>query len=264
MERTFIALQKLSDLAARCGVTRRAAVATSAVRDSTNRKVFMKRAQEILGCNIRLLSGDEEAETTFQGVASDPFWHPRGLFVTEVGGGSAQWIQGNSQGIQQKLSLPLGAVRLRERFISSHPVGQPALKKLLAALHDQLQPALAYYTLGDRLFVGTGGTATTLAAIDQCLHPYDPARIDHYRLTRHELATRLEHLAGLSLDELKHQVPGLPHKRADLMVPGGAVLYVTMEIIGAHELVASVRGLRYGLMRQLLDQPNQRDAGPGS
>ncbi|PTX97395.1 exopolyphosphatase [Verrucomicrobia bacterium LW23] len=251
MDRTYDALARLLSIAEANGATRRAAVATSAVRDSSNRKAFLKRASEVLGCQVRLLSGDEEAETTYLGVASDPHWHPRGLFMTEIGGGSAQWVQGSTLGIEQKLSLPLGAVRLRERFIEHHPVGQEGLQRLLGTLHAQLQPALAYYTLGDRLFVGTGGVATTLAAIDLSLDTYDPSKTDHFVMTRHELASHLDRLSSLTMDQLR-RVPGLPLKRTDLIIPGGAVLYVTMEIIGAHSVTASVRGLRYGLMRQLL------------
>jgi exopolyphosphatase/guanosine-5'-triphosphate,3'-diphosphate pyrophosphatase len=53
--------------------------------------------------------------------------------------------------------------------------------------------------------------------------------------------------AGLSLDELR-RIPGLPAKRADLIIPGTAVVLATMELLGAKRLHVSVRGLRYGVL----------------
>lgn len=251
MERTLKVLGQLKAEADKLGATRFAAAATSAVRDSKNRKAFLKEAKSILGFPVMLLSGTEEAESIFAGVAADHHWKKSDLFVIDVGGGSAEWIEGKSTQIVRRTSLPLGCVRLRERFIHQHPVGAAGVDRLLAALHDQLQPALAHYHMGKRLLVGTGGTMTCLAGMELKLKEFDPHRINHFCLTRTQAHQRLRKLQKLSLAQLK-KVPGLPAKRVDLIIPGAAVVYASMEILGAHEVHISIRGLRYGLLHRLM------------
>jgi exopolyphosphatase/guanosine-5'-triphosphate,3'-diphosphate pyrophosphatase len=251
MDRTFAVLRDLRVKAEKLGCTHFDAVATSAVRDSSNRKYFLKAAKEILQTPVRLLSGNEEAECIFTGVAGDSRWRGRDLFVIDIGGGSAEWVQGSGLLIEKRMSLPLGAVRLRERFVKHHPVTEEGVETILQALHAQLQPALADYRLGRRAFVGTGGTATCLAAIDRKLKLYHPRQIDHHPVERAALRKRLNALSRLTLEKLA-RIPGLPPKRIDLIIPGACVLYATMEILGAQRVIASVRGLRYGVMRRLL------------
>jgi exopolyphosphatase/guanosine-5'-triphosphate,3'-diphosphate pyrophosphatase len=253
MTRTLDVLRALRAKAESLGCTHFDAVATSAVRDSSNRKSFLKAARAVLKTPVRLLSGNEEAESIFSGVASDSRWRGRDLFIIDIGGGSAEWVQGSGLKIEHRMSLPLGAVRLRERFVHKHPVTESVVETILEALHEQLQPALSHYQLGRRIFVGTGGTATCLAAIDHRIKDYNPRAIDHSTVSRHALRARLSALAKLPLEKLA-RVPGLPTKRIDLIIPGACVLYTTMEILGAHQLTASIRGLRYGVMRQLMHE----------
>jgi exopolyphosphatase/guanosine-5'-triphosphate,3'-diphosphate pyrophosphatase len=254
IRRTLRALRRLRSEAKELGVKAIYAVATSAVRDSKNRKLFLKEAGAILGTRILLLPGDEEAETIFVGVASDPHWRERDLFVIDVGGGSGEWIQGKALRIERRESLPLGCVRLRERFIRKYPVNEVALRRLFDGLHQQLQPALAQYNLGDRLLVGTGGTINCLAAMELGLHRYDAKKIDHFCLSRRKIGNWIDKLKKLSLAQLRH-MPGLPPKRADIILPGAAVFYVSMEILGAHGIYVSTRGLRYGVLNWAM-QPN--------
>ncbi len=249
--RTLEVFRSIHDQVEALGVKRALAVATSAVRDSSNRKSFIKRAREALGFPVRLLSGNEEAETIFSGVASDPYWKGRELFVVDVGGGSAEWIQGEGLKIAKRISLPLGCVRLKERFVKRFPIGAGGMERMGKILFEQLRPVLASYDLNDRILVGTGGTATCLVAIHQELKDFDPTKVDHYRIRRSMLQEMIASLQEKNLTKLK-RVPGLPLKRTDLILPGAAVILTTMELLGANEFRASIRGLRYGVLNQLM------------
>jgi len=251
MERTLAALRELRAEAAELGVHHFRAVATSAVRDAGNQEEFFKAARAVLGFPVRLLSGSEEAETIFAGVTADNYWHGRDLFILDIGGGSAEWVQGGHGKLERRISLPLGAVRLRERFLHHYPVDPDTAALLVETVREQLRHPLAHYHLGERRLVATGGTATCLAAIHKVLPDFDPRKVDHSTFTLEQVRALLHRFTGKSLHALK-QIPGLPPKRADLIIPGSAVLIATMELLGAKRVSVSVRGLRYGVLTELM------------
>ena len=256
VDRTLQAFAKLRAEADALGIApeNSRAVATSAVRDARNRKAFLKAAAapEALGFPVAVLSGEEEAEGVYRGVRSDPLFRGRDLLAIDVGGGSAEWIRGEGGRIGQRISLPLGCVRLRERFVTGYPIAAQERNALDAALRAQLEEALADYPLQGREVVGTGGTITAAAAIDLGLKEYDPEKVCHRRLSRQRLDAMAGELGALDLDRLEH-VTGLPPKRADIIVPGLAVFAASLRVLGADALTVSVRGLRYGVLDALLN-----------
>ncbi|MCE0497611.1 MAG: Ppx/GppA family phosphatase [Methylacidiphilales bacterium] len=245
--RTLAALKQLRTEAAVLGVEHFRAVATSAVRDSRNRRKFLEAAREVLGFRVRLLSGAEEAETIFSGVTDDPHWKGRDIFILDIGGGSAEWVQGRHGRLEKKISLPLGAVRLRERFLHAYPVAPDTAALLVETVRGQIAHPLAHYSLGTRRLIGTGGTITCLAAIDKGMAKFDPHKIDHASLSLAKIRGLMDRFTGLTLEQLR-EMPGLPPKRADLIIPGTAVVLATMAVFGAKRLNVSVRGLRYGVL----------------
>jgi exopolyphosphatase / guanosine-5'-triphosphate,3'-diphosphate pyrophosphatase len=245
--RTLAALRELRAMATSLGVEIFRAVATSAVRDSRNRRAFLKAARQVLGFPVRLLSGSEEAETIFSGVTADAHWRGKDLFILDIGGGSAEWVQGRHGKMEKRISLPLGAVRLRERFLHEYPVAPDTAALLIETVRGQIAHPLAHYTLGARKLVGTGGTITCLAAIMKGMADFDPHKIDHGSLTIEELRGLMTSFTGCTLEQLR-AIPGLPAKRIDLIIPGTAVVLATMELLGAKRLQISIRGLRYGVL----------------
>jgi exopolyphosphatase/guanosine-5'-triphosphate,3'-diphosphate pyrophosphatase len=247
VQRTIEALKFLREEAESLGAERFRAVATSAVRDSRNRREFLKAARAVLGFPVRLLSGPEEAETIFFGVNDDPHWRGKDLLILDVGGGSAEWVQGHRGRMERRISLPLGAVRLRERFLHAYPVAADTAALLVETIRGQIAHPLAPYAPGAHHLLGTGGTMTCLAAIQKGIAEFDPRRIDHASLTLEQVRALMDRFTGRTLEQLR-AIPGLPAKRADLIIPGTAVVLASMELLGARRLGISVRGLRYGVL----------------
>jgi exopolyphosphatase/guanosine-5'-triphosphate,3'-diphosphate pyrophosphatase len=260
MKRTLDALKLLRAEAETLGAEEFRAVATSAVRDSRNRRVFLKAARDILGFPVRLISGPEEGETIFLGVSADAHWRGKDLFILDIGGGSAEWVQGHRGKMEKRISLPLGAVRLRERFLHEYPVAKDTAALLIETVRGQIAHPLAHFQLGTRQLVGTGGTVTCLAAIHKKMDEFDPHRIDHTALTLAQIRALMDRFTGLTLEELK-AIPGLPAKRADLIIPGTAVVLATMEHFGARRLSISVRGLRYGVLTAAMRESGSSGGG---
>ncbi len=228
------------------------ALTTSASRDAANRDEFFEGVRRACGLEVQLISGDREAELIFRGVSSDPEWSGARILVVDVGGGSAEFIQGAGGKMEVFRSLPLGALRLTEKF------GEGRFAELCQYLQGTLRGALADYKAGSCRMIATGGTITTLgnicrAAAPAAVVPSQQAErlpyntIDHSKLTRNGVKSLVDRLRAIPLSERK-KVPGLPPERADIIVAGGAVLLMAMEVLEARELTVSVRNLRYGAL----------------
>jgi exopolyphosphatase/guanosine-5'-triphosphate,3'-diphosphate pyrophosphatase len=165
-------------------------------------------------------------------VTADAHWRGKDIFILDIGGGSAEWVQGWHGKMEKRISLPLGAVRLRERFLHDYPVAPDTAALLVETIRGQIAHPLAPYSLGPRRLVGTGGTITCLVAIHKRLAHFDPEKIDHSTLTLEQIRALMRSFTGRSLEQLR-DLKGLPPKRADLIIPGTAVVLATMELLGA-------------------------------
>ncbi len=224
------------------------AVGTEALRRAEDGSRFLAELLEEGPLDqARLLSGQEEAELAIE--ASRRVAHDEPLTLLDVGGGSTElaWLEGDRV---RALSLPLGSVRLTEAWITRHPVPREELRRLRAAIRDGI-PTLE---VPRGTLVAVAGTATTLAALDQALDPYDGQRVEGYRVSAARLSHWAERLAGLGLAE-RRALPGLEPARADVIVAGLLILEELQRALGARELRTSGRGVRHGLALRLLDAP---------
>lgn len=204
--------------------------ATSAARDARNRQDFLDAVRAKTGLKVEIITGQREAELIFRGVSSDPVFARDRLLILDVGGGSAEFILGQAGKIERWKSLPLGAVRLTEKFSE--------FAELAEYLRTTLHRELAGFDAG-RL-VATGGTNTTLVKMLK-------GKVDHAAFTLDEVRALVTKLNAMTLEERQH-VPGLPPERADIIVAGGAVVLFAMETLRVYELTVSIRNLRYGAL----------------
>lgn len=232
--RTFQTVDEFLVEAKASGAVHIIALTTSACRDAANRDELFDAVRQKCGLEVELISGDREAELIFRGVSSDPEWTGAPLVVMDVGGGSAEFIQGQDGKMEVFQSLPLGALRLTEQF------GQGRLKELCEHVRSVLRPALKRYKIGGGWLVGTGGTISTFARMEW-------GAIDHVKISQESVLASVQRLDAMPLVE-RRKVPGLPADRADIIVAGGAVFLVAMELLGADELTVSIRNLRYGAL----------------
>jgi exopolyphosphatase / guanosine-5'-triphosphate,3'-diphosphate pyrophosphatase len=232
--RTIQAINEFQTEAKALGATDIVALTTSACRDAANHDEFFAGVRQTCGLDVKLISGEREAELIFRGVSSDPEWSGKPILVMDVGGGSAEFIQGGDGKMEIFRSLPLGALRLNEKF------GEGRFAELTEHLRTTLRHELARYDLHDRRMIGTGGTITTLARMEG-------GTVDHAKISRGKLLELVQRLEAMPLAQRK-KVPGLPPDRADIIVAGGAVFLAAMGVLGVNELTVSIRNLRYGAL----------------
>jgi exopolyphosphatase / guanosine-5'-triphosphate,3'-diphosphate pyrophosphatase len=213
-----------------------AAVGTQALREAANARDFLAPARAIVGAEIEVVSGEREALLAWRAV-HESFPELDDAIVMDVGGGSTEFVIARGGEVEQKASVRLGSVRLFERG-----------GDLVRTIDETLAPLGLPRGLP---LVGTAGTVTTLAALHAGIDPYDPDRVHGMRLSRADVAWQLGRLAALTAPE-RRKLRGLDPARADVIVAGATIVLRTMAILGAHELVVSDRGIRWGLASERL------------
>ncbi len=250
--RTAAAVAEYVARARAAGAARVVIVATSAVRDAANGRAFAANLERATGVPVRVIAGEDEARLTLAGVAAG-LGALSGVSVTfDIGGGSTEYLLARDGALVAVASLRLGVVPLAERFPFAGPV-EPAR---YAALRAEVSARLARELPGaltmarvDTL-VGTAGTVTTLAALDLGLADYDAARVQGHVLSRAAIARQRDRLAALDVAG-RAALPCLEPGRADLIVPGVAIVEATLDRLGCGGLVVSDWGLREGVLARL-------------
>jgi exopolyphosphatase/guanosine-5'-triphosphate,3'-diphosphate pyrophosphatase len=236
------------------GAERTLAVATSAVRDAENGEAFLGEVEWSYGFDTRLLSGDEEARLTYEGVAAGRDLGP-GTLVLDVGGGSTELVTADWH-----RSLELGCVRLTERFLRSDPPTRVELEA--CRVHVR---ALLPYEPRPANIVGVAGTVTTLAVLSLGLEEEDPARVHGHRLEGAWIEAEAERLAALPVSRLR-QIRGMHPDRAPVIVAGTLVVAEALRHFGLDELEASEHDLLHGAALAAAELPARAEgpAPPGA
>jgi exopolyphosphatase / guanosine-5'-triphosphate,3'-diphosphate pyrophosphatase len=250
MDRVRAALAKYREIMDRENVTETIAVATSAMRDASNGPAFRDELNERFGIDARTISGDEEARLTFLGATSGrtpAAGTPSETVVIDIGGGSTEYVIGPPNSPPDfHVSTQMGSVRHTERFLKSDP---PEHDELVALAEDAWrvieEHVPAKYRDETTEGIAVAGTATTLAAIDQELDPYDPEKVHGYRVSLAAAERIQSMLAALPLEE-RREVTGLHPDRAPTIVAGVTILIESIRGFDLEEIEVSEADILHG------------------
>ncbi len=248
MQRTLDALNSYAATCAKYKAAPIVAVGTSAFRRASNAKAFLKRIKDESGIDVKIISGIEEAELSFDAARAE---FGDNIVVIDIGGGSTEFIWLTKDGLHTQ-SLLLGAVIMQENYGRHDPLDtQDAVEMedaVLNALGELPNEAIAD-TL-TKTMVGIAGTVTTLAAMALRLKAYDHEQVHGHVLTLADVEGIVGQLLPLSIEERK-KLPGLEPKRADVIYPGAVILEEAMEHFGKNKVIACHHGIRWGLAYRL-------------
>ncbi len=278
MAATLRALKRFQRTVQAHGVDQIRVVATSAMRDARNAAAFQAWVKAETGWNLEIISGLEEGRLIHLGVTGAEPGAGGRVLLLDLGGGSCEITLSERKHIQETMSMPLGAVRLTEQFLSTDPAPSEGLARMrqliareLRKAHRKIQPGRV------PLVIATSGTAAALAeacaataksgkmglkiagktaskqAAKQVMRPAALDGIVPAALVR-KLAARL---AGMTLPE-REAVPGIGPRRAEIIVAGAAVYAELLENFGLAGFRYSALGLRDGILEQMLAAQDAR------
>ena len=227
------------------------AVATSAVREATNKDEFIRRAREEAGIDVQVISGAEEARLIHLGVLQAIPIYDKHHLVVDIGGGSTEFILAKAGHTEVGRSLKLGAIRLTDRFFADGLIRHSRVRDCRDYVRAYLAPiAREINELGFEVAVGSSGTINAIAAMALARRGRDTGRsTNNATFTRQELADIIEALVARASDIDK--IPGLDPRRSDIIVAGAILLEQIFEELGIDEMVASEYALREGVLLDL-------------
>jgi exopolyphosphatase/guanosine-5'-triphosphate,3'-diphosphate pyrophosphatase len=252
-ERSLKVLQRYLERCKRLNVEKIIAVGTSALRDARNSAEVRARFEVQLGLDVRVISGDEEAEYAFLAVQQGLPLNRRELLVVDVGGGSTEFVRGNAAGVVEAISIGVGSVRLTEQFLRSDPVQIEECEKMVIAIEKELTRLPNQWLKDDSILtlVGIAGTFTTLSAVEKKLVCYTHGEVHGSRLTLSEVRRQVALFQGKTIMERK-AIPGLEPKRADVILAGACLIERIMTLFHSERVIVSDHGVRYGLLHECL------------
>ncbi|MGH7402444.1 MAG: Ppx/GppA family phosphatase, partial [Candidatus Rokuibacteriota bacterium] len=190
---------------------------------------------------------------TLKGVTSGLPGLGASFALFDIGGGSTEFVLARAGEPAAAVSLRLGVVPLQEEWGDPGPVRWDRFGRMRDLIERRLAAEVpdAIATAGAGELVGTAGTVTTLAALDLGLPAYDSARVHGHRLGRAAVERELARLGAVSVAD-RGRLPCLEPGRADVIIPGIAICLAAMARFGREHLVVSDRGLREGILCELL------------
>jgi exopolyphosphatase/guanosine-5'-triphosphate,3'-diphosphate pyrophosphatase len=248
MRRVFAALDDYREaIDGHGGADKSVAVLTSAVRDASNGPEFTSRVRDGYGVDAHTIPGAEEARLTFLGATSERDADgPQTIVVIDIGGGSTELVIGRGRTVELFESTQAGVVRQTERHIGSDPPTEAELRALASEVRAVFEGAVPA-DVRDRVgaAIAVAGTATSVAAIDLDLEPYDPERVHGHVVSVGRLRELLERLAGMTEGQ-RRRVRGLHPDRAPTIVAGVVLLIEALGAFGLDEVEVSEHDILRG------------------
>ncbi|ADB36168.1 phosphatase [Spirosoma linguale] len=229
------------------------ATGTSAIRVARNQQEFIDRVRAATSIPIRVISGEQEAEYIYKGVRAAGALDETTALVMDIGGGSVEFILGNQTRIFWKQSFEIGGQRLRERFMSTDPIGSGSIRRLHDYFQEQLLPlANAIHQYEPTVLVGSSGSFDTLVDMwfmHEQGHLPDPQQAT-FTLPVAEFYRAYELLITRNHEE-RMQIPGMIELRVDMIVVAVCLIDFVLKTHGISQIRTSTYSLKEGVLATL-------------
>jgi exopolyphosphatase/guanosine-5'-triphosphate,3'-diphosphate pyrophosphatase len=250
IERALAACEVFASFCGGAGIDDVLPVGTSAIRDAANRGELLELIAARTGLRVRVLSGAEEAHYGYLAVVNSTTLADG--FALDMGGGSIQVSRVEDRQLREAQSLPLGAVRVSERFLPGEEADARGMERLREHVAGELE-RFAWWEGGGRL-VGIGGAIRNLAAAARKRRGESGSGIQGFVLTADVLDDLIGLLAARPASK-RGKLPGIKRDRGDVILGAALVLATAMESGGFGALEATEAGLREGLFFERFLEP---------
>ncbi|PZN59228.1 MAG: exopolyphosphatase [Proteobacteria bacterium] len=246
--RSLEEFRRFRSLSEQAGAAQMYVLATAAAREAVNGADFIRRAEDVLGTSIRVLSGREEACYSARGVISG--FHPACGIVGDLGGGSLELVEVDGEQVGEGITLPLGGLRL-------HDMARGSLAEAVRITREALSKADFLKAGRGKPFYAVGGTWRNLARLHMEKTGYPLDVMHHYQLDLPQAAGFLRRVAKGEVEKVKG-IQGISKNRRSLLPYGAVVLHEIITAMQPSKILMSALGVREGFLYSLLDEESRR------
>lgn len=231
------------------------AFATSAIREAKNGGAYMETVAQKVGIHTAIISGDEEARLIYLAVRQAISIGNRKALMIDVGGGSVEFMIGDSEKLYLEESKKLGVARMYERFIKHDPPTEKERAELEQFFIEQITPfAARAKSIGYDMAIASSGTAENIASmifIQENGQAFES--LNGNAFSRKSFQKLYERLLPMKSSERKN-IAGLDPKRVDLIIPGLILFDVAFRLFNLKEITISGYALREGMVIDYLSK----------
>ncbi|MCD4756836.1 MAG: Ppx/GppA family phosphatase [Arcobacteraceae bacterium] len=242
MQRAYDALKSFLNIAKNLKSRKILCVATSALRDAPNAKLFLSRVSKELKLNIKVINGQKEAY--YGGVAALNLLKCNDFVTMDIGGGSTEFAFVKEQNMVETISLNIGTVRIQELFFNKNDF-EGAKNFIIAQIENNKEIFTNYYYLF-KYIVGLGGTARALSrcVIQNTKHPIDTLHGFTY-VVKENMSLFETIINAQTKKELKQA--GVRKDRFDTIATGTFIFKTILEYFQVQNVITSGVGVREGV-----------------
>ncbi|MCD6215380.1 MAG: hypothetical protein J7J46_10515 [Candidatus Desulfofervidus sp.] len=218
------------------------AVATAVLREAKNAEELINLIRDKTGIEIKIISGQSEAELTAKGVLSTLEIPKKSSLIVDIGGGSTELIWENDK--KKVVSLALGATHLTQSFLKHDPPLNQEIKEAFCKAKEVIQ---ASNFPSPVFLIGTAGSISTLAALDLKMTVYQPHLINGHILTKNSIETIFSTLCSMNAQQ-RLTLPGLEPGREEIILGGTIIALSLLEVFHQDRMIVSEGGLLEGVL----------------
>ncbi|MCO6476759.1 MAG: hypothetical protein J5I94_09060 [Phaeodactylibacter sp.] len=224
------------------------AFGTAALRTAGNGPAFIQDVWERTGIEVRLISGDREAELIYKGVIKAVPPTDEHMLIMDIGGGSVEFIIANKAGVKWAQSFPVGVAVLYKQFHRHEPILAEETEEIHEFLHGQLAPlAEALGRFPAQRLVGASGTFDVLEFFlsEEKAHPLSATIPAEKFLPFYERVVRMD-------DGQRRDIKGMPSDRVDMIVVALILVDVILEMAGIRQITVSAYAMKEGMLYEMM------------
>lgn len=247
LERAIRAIQKHQERISTFGVSEVVIIATSAVREASNKEWFQQQIKANTGLELQIISGEKEAQLIFDGVklAFDKIEDQ--TLILDIGGGSNEFILTQNNEPVWKQSFPLGMARVIEQIPPSDPLTPEEIQQINKWFTNRLEPL--WPQLQDikvPLLIGCSGAFDTLADLIDQTGPGTKIRIKQ-EIKMDDFIRIYETLIKSTTAE-RSEMKGMESIRIEMIVPSVLFIKLIIDRLNIPKIYQTDFALREGVL----------------
>ncbi len=226
------------------------AVATSAIRSTNNGLAFTKTLKNLFNLDVSIIDGDKEAELIYYGIRRAVNLKSEKVLMLDIGGGSNEFIIGNSHVISWKQSFPLGIARLLETFNPSDPITNNEINDVLVYLENELKPLFEILKIFQvKKLVGSSGSFDTVANICYLKNNNKPINNTNtfFEFNKDQLLALCDNIIHTTKNE-RIIIPGMDLMRVEMLPLAALFIKLIIEKTNVTKIIQSSFSIKEGII----------------